>query len=57
MSQFGLDSVGVASVIMVEGITTTVTALLAAPLVQKLVIVIVNLLTHTVSIVFHLIGK
>ena len=35
--QFGLDSIGVAGVIMVEGITSTVTSLLAAPLVQKLV--------------------
>ena len=35
--QFGLDSIGVGGVIMVEGIADTVTSLLAAPLVQKLV--------------------
>lgn len=37
MLQFGLDSIGVGGVIMVEGITTTMISIFAAPLIQKLV--------------------
>ena len=35
--QFGLDSIGVASVVAAESVVNAVFALLAAPLVQKLV--------------------
>ena len=37
LSQFGLNSIEVAGVMVVEGIAAIVTSLLAAPLVQKMV--------------------